>query len=115
MEQCANEVWEAYTHLYYGVTAVGSVSLQEVDKGIYQGLFGIYKICERGSWDSAHLVLVDQPNQDCTECTYHVQSTVVIALNTGASEVESKKFQISMSVSRNTTETLKVNKVFLEF
>jgi capping protein (actin filament) muscle Z-line, beta len=114
MEECANEVWEAYTHLYYGLTAVGSVYLQKADKGVYQGMFGVYKSCETGSWSSAHLVVVDQPNQNCTECTYHIQSTVVIALNTGASEVESNKVKISASVSRNTTQTLKVSKVFID-
>ena len=92
MEDAANEVWEAYTHLYYGLEAVGSVYLQKVDKGVYQGMFGIRKDCPTGSWNSAHLVVVEQPNADQTECTYHVQSTVVISLDTGASEVENKEF-----------------------
>ncbi|CAB9530644.1 actin-capping protein subunit beta [Seminavis robusta] len=115
MEECANEVWEAYAHLYYGMTAIGSVYLQKVDKGTYQGMFGIHKTGSTGSWDSAHLVVVDLPNSDCTECTYHVQSTVVIALHTSASEyADTNKVKISASVSRNTTQTLKINSVFLD-
>ena len=114
LEACANEVWEAYTHLYYGLQAVGSVYLQKVDKGVYQGMFGIRKDCPTGSWNSAHMVVVDQPNSDQTECTYHIQSTVVIALNTGASDVESNKVNISASVARNTTQTLKVSKTFMD-
>lgn len=114
LEECANEVWEAYTHLYYGLQAVGSVYLQKVDKGVFHGLFGIRKDCNVGSWNSAHLVHVEQPNQDNSECTYHVQSTVVIALDTGASEVEANKVKISASVARNTTQTLKVSKIFMD-
>jgi len=113
LEEPANEVWEAYTNLYYGSEALGSVYLQKHDKGVFQGLFGIRKNCSTGSWNSAHLVVVDQPNQDCTACTYHIQSTVLISLNTGASEVESSKVEISASVSRNTTQTLKVNHIFI--
>lgn len=114
MEECANEVWEAYTNIYYGQEAVGSVYLQKVDKGVFQGLFGLRKDCETGSWNSAHLVLVDAPNSDCTLCTYHVQSTVVIALNTGASTEPTNKVKISSSVARNTTETLKITKMFID-
>ena len=114
LEEAANEVWEAYTHLYYGMTAIGSVYLQKADKGVFQGLFGIRKDCKTGSWNSAHLVVVDQPNQDNSECTYHVQSTVVIALETGASEVETNQVKISASVARNTTQTLKVTKRFMD-
>ena len=116
LELAANEVWEAYTRLYYGSEgAVGSVYLQKADKGgVFQGLFGIRKDCSTGSWNCAHLVVVDQPNQTNTECTYHVQSTVVIALQTGASEVESSKVSISASVARKTTETLKVSKLFMD-
>lgn len=116
LEVAANEVWEAYTRLYYGSEgAVGSVYLQKADKGgVFQGLFGIRKDCSTGSWNCAHLVQVDQPNQTNTECTYHVQSTVVISLQTGASEVESSKVNISASVARKTTETLKVSKLFMD-
>lgn len=114
LEAAANEVWEAYTSMYYGSEAVGSVFLQKADKGSFQGLFGIRKDCKTGNWNSAHLVVVDQPNSDCTECTYHVKSTVVIALDTGASEVETNTVKISASIARNTTQTLKVTEVFLE-
>ena len=116
LEIAANEVWEAYTRLYYGSEAVGSVYLQPADKGggVFQGLFGIRKDCSTGSWNCAHLVVVDQPNQTNTECTYHVQSTVVITLRTGASEIESSKVNISASVAKKTTETLKVSKLFMD-
>lgn len=114
LEKAANEVWDAYTHLYYGSVAVGSVYLQKVDKGAFQGLFGIRKDGSTGSWNSAHLVVVDQPNQDNTMCTYHIQSTVVIVLDTGASEVETSKVKISASVAKNTTQSHKVTKLFMD-
>jgi capping protein (actin filament) muscle Z-line, beta len=114
LEAAANEVWEAYTNLYYGSEAVGSVFLQKHDKGVFQGLFGIRKAVSTGTWNSAHLVVVDQPNSDETECTYHIKSTVVLALDTGAAEVETNKVKISASVARNTTKTLKVTSLFME-
>lgn len=113
LEAAANEVWEAYTHLYYGLTAVGSVYLQKSDKGVFHGMFGIRKDCSTGSWNSAHLVSVDQPNSDQTECTYHIQSSVVLCLDTGASEVETNTVKISASVARKTTQTLKVTSLFM--
>jgi capping protein beta len=116
MEGCANEVWESYTSLYYGSEAVGSVYLQKYQPGVFQGVFGIRKDCSTGSWNSAHLVQVEKPTDagKQSKCTYHVQSTVVIALNTGASSEAGNKVQISASVARNTTQTLKVSKVFMK-
>lgn len=116
MEECANDVWESYTSLYYGSEAVGSVFLSKYPIGVFQGLFGIRKDCPTGSWNSAHLVQVEKPTDGGKQlfCTYHVQSTVVIALNTGASENPNNKVQISASVARNTTQTHKVSKVFMK-
>lgn len=110
MELRANEVWEAYRSLYYGYDAVGSVYLSRVDKGVCQGVFGIRKDSPNGSWNSAHLVRVDKPNQH--DCTYHVESTIVLTLRTAANEVEGNSVEISASVAKTTTKLLKMDNTF---
>ena len=60
MEGAANEVWEAYTHLYYGAGAIGSVYFKPGrDKLAFEGFFGVHKrTADNGSWNSVHLVQV---------------------------------------------------------
>lgn len=110
MEMRANETWEAYRNLYYGYESTGSVYLSRIDQGICQGVFGIRKDCPNGSWNSAHLVRVETPNLH--DCVYHVESQVVLALKTGAEEVEGNTIEISASIAKTTTQTLKFDKSF---
>jgi hypothetical protein len=91
LEITFNEVWEAYTALYYGHEAVGSVYLKPMAKhGSFEGWFGIQTVCPPAgsSWNSAsHVVVEAAPawssapadNDDDAggqEFTYRVETTV---------------------------------------
>ena len=90
LELNANDVWEAYTRMYYGAEAVCSVYLKSLGDpspgsksklGPFEGMFGIKKSAGNGAWDSLHLVKVDQPNEKDKTCEYHVESQVVVTLH----------------------------------
>ena len=90
LERSANEVWEAYTRMYYGHEAVCSVYLKRLSDpspgsasklGRFEGMFGIKKSAGNGAWNSLHLVKVDEPNEKDKTCEYHVESQVVVTLN----------------------------------
>jgi hypothetical protein len=104
IESAANEVWAAYTHLYYGKDAVGSVFLKPRDKtGTFEGLFGVHKRTDdNGTWDSVHLVQVDEPNEEEATCTYRVDSAVVMSL------CPYEKSTISSSLTKETVKTCNI-------
>jgi hypothetical protein len=104
VEYAANEVWDAYTNLYYGREAVGSTFLRpRGDKGSFEGMFGIHKHTEQdGSWDSVHLVQVDQPNEKDKTCDYRVESAVMCSV------APYKKTSVSCSFTKETAKTCKV-------
>jgi capping protein beta len=104
IESAANEVWAAYTHLYYGKDAVGSVFLKPRDKtGTFEGLFGVHKrTSDNGIWDSVHLVQVDEPNEEEATCTYRVDSAVVMSL------CPYEKSTISSSLTKETVKTCNI-------
>jgi hypothetical protein len=104
IEYAANEVWDAYTNLYYGKEAVGSTFLRpRGDKGSFEGMYGIHKHSELdGSWDSVHLVQVDQPNEKDKTCDYRVESAVVCSV------APYNKTSVSCSFTKETAKTCKV-------
>jgi hypothetical protein len=104
VEYAANEVWDAYTNLYYGREAVGSTFLRKRgDTGGFEGMFGIHKHTEQdGSWDSVHLVQVDQPNEKDKTCDYRVESAVMCSV------APYKKTSVSCSFTKETVKTCKV-------
>ena len=103
IEHAANEVWDAYTSLYYGHEAVGSAYLKLIDKGSFEGIFGVHKRTEdAGSWDSVHLVYVDQPNEQEKTCVYKVESAVVCTVT------PYNKTTVSSSLTKETTKTCNV-------
>ncbi|KAL3931849.1 MAG: hypothetical protein SGBAC_011118 [Bacillariaceae sp.] len=107
LESIANEVWEAYTHLYYGAGAIGSVYMKPLDKGGFEGLFGVHKRStteegQNGGWDSMHLVKVDEPDLAEGTCTYKVESSVVMSLS------PYDQATISSSLSKDTVKTCNI-------
>lgn len=104
MEAAANEVWEAYTHLYYGKDGVGSVYLKPREKtGTFEGLFGVHKrTSDNGTWDSVHLVTVDEPNEEEATCSYRVESAVVMSL------CPYENSAISSSLTKDTVKTCNI-------
>ena len=105
IEFAANEVWDAYTNLYYGRQAVGSVFLKPLPtgKGTFEGMFGIHKETDDGgSWDSAHLVHVDTPNEKEKTCVYKIESAVMCKVTPYS------KTTVSSSLAKETVETRKV-------
>lgn len=85
-----NAVWDSYRNLYYGSSAevsAGSVFLQKSQKeGSFEGVFGISKKCDAGSWDSIHFVHAGKPyvevenDKEVTKCKYIVDTTVLVVL-----------------------------------
>ena len=103
IEYAANEVWDAYTNLYYGITAIGSAFLRPTDKGSFEGIFGIRKRTDKGgSWDSVHLVHVGIPNEKEKTCDYKVESAVVCAVRPHT------KTSVSSSFTKETTKTCNI-------
>ena len=104
MEGAANEVWEAYMHLYYGRDAIGSVYLKPSrDKFSFEGFFGVSKKTpDDGTWNSVHLVQVEEPNEEEATCTYRVESAVVMSL------CPYEKATVSSSLTKETVKTLNI-------
>jgi capping protein beta len=114
LEGAANEVWSSYVHLYYGKEAIGSVYLKPSESSnggagsssssSFEGLFGVQKSAAgNGSWDSVHLIKVDEPNEQTKTCEYHVESAVSMSLTLG-----NDKSDISASLTKDTTKTLPI-------
>jgi hypothetical protein len=131
LEGAANEVWESYVQLYYGKEAIGSVYLKPRGGGdggtttttsngsgggggsstsSFEGLFGVQKAAGgTGSWDSVHLVKVEEPNAQDKTCEYHVESAVSMSLGLGNNNKKSNsKSDISATLTKDTTKTLSV-------
>lgn len=102
LETAANDVWESYVQLYYGKEAVGSVFLRPKENGAFDGLFGVKKAADNGSWDSVHLVKVDAPNETDKTCDYHLESAVTVSLE------PYEKSEVSCSLTKDTSKTCKV-------
>jgi hypothetical protein len=107
LEEQMNQVWSAYTHLYYGHEAVSSVYLSPYDAGSFQGVWAIRKHCDSGSWDSWHVVTVESVHPSTRMCVYRVETTVLnLALPTLPSGQGT--CTISASLSKETTKSIKV-------
>jgi hypothetical protein len=111
LEANANDVWEAYTQMYYGKEAIGSVFLRPQNSklahtpgklGAFEGLFGIKKTAGNGSWDSVHLVKVEEPNEADKTCDYYIESQVVVQLNPYT------KSDVSAHLTKETSRQAKV-------
>jgi capping protein (actin filament) muscle Z-line, beta len=83
LEITFNEVWTAYTALYYGHEAIGSVYLKPLANhgSSFEGLFGIQKeVCPPAgsSWNSASRVIVKElsDNNGGALFSYHVETMV---------------------------------------
>ena len=105
-ESHANEVWEAYTQLYYGKDALGSVYVKEVSASlvacflISKSVHNDERLAE-GQWDSVHMVHVGKVSN--TSCTYKINSQISISMDPTADT------SLSAHVSRTTTQTLPVS------
>jgi hypothetical protein len=104
IEKAANEVWNVYTQMYYGHEGVGSVFLKaRGDKGSFEGIFGVHKRTEtNGSWDSVHIVQVEEPNETDKTCEYRVESAVVVSLD------PYEESNVSCSLTKESSKTCKV-------
>jgi capping protein beta len=107
LESSVNDVWDAYKGLYYGREAVGSVYLVDTDKGAFQGLFGISKKGPTGSWNSLHIVHVDEPEEKT--CNYRIESSVLLILEPETNGDESLHLDVSATVSKEVSKTCKVS------
>jgi capping protein beta len=107
LESSVNDVWDAYKGLYYGREAVGSVYLVDTDKGAFQGLFGISKKGSTGSWNSLHIVHVDEPEEKT--CNYRIESSVLLIMEPDADGDESPHLDVSATVSKEVSKTCKVS------
>jgi capping protein (actin filament) muscle Z-line, beta len=83
LEITFNEVWTAYTALYYGHEAIGSVYLKPLANhgSSFEGLFGIQKeVCPpagSSSWNSASRVIVKElSDNNGGAFSYHVETMV---------------------------------------
>lgn len=80
----ANEVWDAYTQLYYGKEALGSVYVKEASTSSL-ACFLISKTVENderlaeGQWNSSHTVHIGKVINGV--CTYKVYSQVMISMD----------------------------------
>lgn len=118
LEAKFNQVWGSYKNLYYGNDSVGSVYLQDRGdttkplRGGFQGMFGIHKECSTGTWDSIHIVQVDDPTE--TTCIYRVESSVLMVLDpTEGNALLDTKVDLSAYVTKETSKTCKVSNTSL--
>lgn len=111
LEATVNDVWDAYKGLYYGREAVGSVYLLDSDKGSFQGLFGISKKGPSGSWNSLHIVHVDEPEENT--CNYRVESSVLVILEPDTNSGESPHLEVSATLSKEVSKTCKVKQAMM--
>ena len=116
LEMTLNEIWDTYKHLYYGHAAVGSVFLKEKSGIAFEGMFGIYKECSVGTWQSITRAVVSHPNAE-GEYAYKVDTTVHLVLQPiGPVDGESNKnaqATVSSLVSKQTTRSFQVSKAKL--
>eukprot|EP00538_Stauroneis_constricta_P006637 CAMPEP_0119560750 /NCGR_PEP_ID=MMETSP1352-20130426/15768_1 /TAXON_ID=265584 /ORGANISM="Stauroneis constricta, Strain CCMP1120" /LENGTH=416 /DNA_ID=CAMNT_0007608799 /DNA_START=238 /DNA_END=1488 /DNA_ORIENTATION=+ len=88
LEMNANEVWESYVQLYYGKDAVGSVYLKpkgsSAGSGSFEGLFGVQKGGQSGTWNSVHIVTVAEPSKTEKTCDYSIESAACVVLQADA-------------------------------
>jgi capping protein (actin filament) muscle Z-line, beta len=101
-ESHANEVWEAYTQLYYGKDALGSVYVKEVSASLV-ACFLISKSVQNderlaeGQWDSVHMVHIGKVVN--ASCTYKISSHILVSMDPTADT------SLSAQVSRTTKQT----------
>ena len=116
LEAKINGVWESYKNLYYGHDSVGSVYLRDrgpdMPKGAFLGVFGIQKVCSAGSWNSLHIMHVDEPEEKT--CNYRVESSVVLVLNpNGDDSTGLSKVDLSAALSKESSKTCKISQATL--
>eukprot|EP00545_Synedropsis_sp_CCMP1620_P001252 CAMPEP_0119008824 /NCGR_PEP_ID=MMETSP1176-20130426/3967_1 /TAXON_ID=265551 /ORGANISM="Synedropsis recta cf, Strain CCMP1620" /LENGTH=297 /DNA_ID=CAMNT_0006961233 /DNA_START=15 /DNA_END=905 /DNA_ORIENTATION=- len=106
-ESHSNEVWAAYTQLYYGKEALGSVYVKEVANASFLACFLVQKTVEnderlaKGQWNSAHIVHVGNVVKGSAK--YRISSTLSIAIDPTSDTC------VSALVSRETEEQHKVS------
>lgn len=120
LEKAFNEVWYAYTALYYGFDSVGSVflsrpghtakrfdSVESVHlsktrgKGYMEAMFGVQKRADGdAAWDCVHIVHVEE--QKDKVCNYRVESAVVMTICPYAGS------KVTSSLQKETIKTLPV-------
>lgn len=109
-ESHANEVWEAYTQLYYGKEALGSVYVKEAtttNNLAFIACFLIQKQVEdhderlaQGEWNSAHIVHIGKlGGGGASSAKYKISSTIWITMDPMSDT------SLSAQVSRSTQET----------
>jgi hypothetical protein len=105
-----NTVWEAYCKLYYGHEAVGSVFLSETERGALSGFFAVQKKCEEGSWNSMHVMSMEDPVGD--KCAYRIISHVLMVLYPETNDTETT-MDVSSYMTKDTTKSLRIQPAFI--
>jgi hypothetical protein len=106
-ESHSNEVWDAYTQLYYGKEALGSVYVKEVANASFLACFLVQKTVEgderlaEGQWNSAHIVHVGNLSKGTVK--YRISSTISIAMDPNSDTC------VSAQLTRETEEQHKVS------
>jgi hypothetical protein len=109
LEAKMNDVWDSYKSLYYGSEAVGSVFLRDNDKGAFQGLFGISKRSDSGTWNSLHIVHVDKHDPVEETCHYRVESSILVTVVPDLESSEETKVDISAMLSKEVSKVCRVS------
>lgn len=105
-ESHSNEVWDAYTALYYGKEALGSVYVKEIANASFLACFLVQKTVDgderlaKGQWNSAHIVHVGNVTKGSAK--YRISSTLSISID------PSSETCVSAQVTRETEEQQKV-------
>jgi capping protein beta len=106
-ESHSNEVWDAYTQLYYGKEALGSVYVKEVANASFLACFLVQKTVDgderlaEGQWNSAHIVHVGNVSKGTV--MFRISSTISIAMDPTSGTC------VSAQVTRETEEQRKVS------
>lgn len=108
-ESKVNDVWAAYTNMYYGHEAVSSVYLVDKGMGAIQGIFGVHKKAPDGTWNSVSMVHVDEPQDKM--CNYKVDTTTFLLMAPPAGDAN--KVDISAVVSKETSRACKISQAIL--
>ena len=95
MQAHASELWDTYTHMYYGATAVGSVYL--LSQNPLHACFLLQNLTQEGQWNSIHIVNVKN-----TTTTIH--STVLVMIGNDITAHVTR--ETNRKLSQTTMETI---------
>jgi hypothetical protein len=106
MEAHSSELWDTYTQMYYGTTAVGSVHL--LSEHPLQACFLLQNVTQEGQWNSIHIVNVKNT-------TITIQSTVLVMIGNSISAHVTRETSRKLLLGHtNTTPTMEMIGPLLE-